>query len=58
MNKYDGITCPYCGGRDIGPAEIPQNEDTFEMTQKMECENCEAVWLDVYKLEGYEEIME
>ncbi len=57
MTKYDGITCPYCGGLDIWSNDIPE-VIKGKMCQKIECENCEAVWLDVYKLEGYEEIME
>lgn len=54
--KYDGVTCPYCGGMDICSHEIPEVIEG-KMTQKIECENCEAVWLDVYKLLGWESLL-
>ena len=51
---YDGTSCPNCEDDDIEGDAI-DIDDGFA-TQGMWCNNCEATWTDVYKLQGYRDL--
>jgi hypothetical protein len=50
--KYGGTRCPFCGG--VATARGEFEVDGPNGWQNCECEVCEALWVDHYKLAGYD----
>jgi hypothetical protein len=49
-----GHRCPSCGGEDIRGGRMEVDGQTS--WQKIECEDCNATWVDTYGLKGYCEL--
>jgi len=52
--KQGGVVCPNCGSHDICGESIEVNSGGAFQT--ISCNDCEAVWVDNYKLTGYSEL--
>lgn len=48
-----GTRCPSCGSHDITGESVEVNEGTA--TQEVSCLACEAEWVDMYRLVGFQE---
>lgn len=46
-----GVRCPYCRSTNVEGQSI--DVDAGEATQEMGCNDCNAEWVDCYKLVGY-----
>jgi transcription elongation factor Elf1 len=51
-----GNFCPHCGSTDIVGGEVEIGTGTA--MQGVSCSECEAAWVDQYKLVGFETIEE
>lgn len=51
-----GTRCPCCNSEELSGSSIDVVEG--EAFQEMSCVNCEAMWKDVYRLVGYDELEE
>jgi len=47
--KAGGSTCPYCGSADIAFDSLEAG-DGPTVIQEVGCENCQAVWREIYML--------
>lgn len=50
-----GLLCPMCKSTDHDYAS--QSYDAPYFSQKVQCLECSASWLNVYRLAGYEELV-
>lgn len=46
--------CPFCGGNELTLYDWDALADTA--WQRVECDDCDKKWDDIYKLQGYEEV--
>jgi hypothetical protein len=51
--KHDG-QCPRCGSGDINGGFI--EVDGAGASQEVSCNDCNAKWIDLYKLVGYQKV--
>ena len=49
-----GLRCPICGCDDI--EDGPWDGGAGEAWQEITCRECDAIWVDLYKLTGYERV--
>ena len=49
-----GLRCPICGCDDIEGG--PWDSSPGEAWQEITCRECESMWVDLYKLTGYERV--
>lgn len=58
VRKYldnNGLTCPFCGSRNIHPNDQYIEASTFtagELSVQSWCEDCKEEWIDIYRLTG------
>jgi len=56
-NKYitdGGSRCPSCGSIELDPGE--KDSDSNYVRQHIECNDCDASWIDVYTLTGIDKL--
>lgn len=46
-----GGACPFCGSSNITGGFV--NIEGREASQPVDCQDCEAEWVDIYNLTGY-----
>lgn len=49
-----GVVCPACGGSDVSGDSV--EIDAGGASQSVSCDDCDATWVDVYKLTGYTDL--
>jgi hypothetical protein len=55
--EYDGSTCPRCGNKD----DVVAYDSLFETDtaeQSASCDECGAAWTELYRLDGYTDLMD
>jgi len=52
VEEHEGRRCPFCGSKEMeGDDHIPSGNT---LTQRVQCETCGRIWVDIYKLERYQ----
>ena len=51
--EYEGSQCPFCRSENI--VGMPFDVDVMWAWRNVECEDCGKIWVEDYKLIGYEE---
>ena len=52
VEEHEGRRCPFCGSKEMeGDDHIPSGNT---LTQRVQCETCGRIWMDIYKLERYQ----
>ncbi len=52
--KTGGGMCPFCGNGNLDGYSV--EIETGKAWQRVDCNDCEKSWTDIYKLTSYEEI--
>jgi len=50
-----GDECPSCGGQYI-QGDVEWNADAGVVSRKVNCNDCEAEWVEFYNLAGYDNL--
>lgn len=53
--SHKGTVCPACESENVAYGEIESSE--HNLIQRANCLTCDANWLDVFALKGYEDLV-
>jgi hypothetical protein len=52
-----GLRCPTCGGDNLQTTGFFKSRDNMKVENHVWCEDCGSHWDDIYRLDGYENLM-